>query len=191
VNKKRSLGDCLEKPGSFELEDFSKFGSSQQLHLGFRALNKFHQKHSFLPEIGNNQNVKEVIEFAKELNKTSSEAVEEVDEALISLLAKISRGNLNPMAAFIGGVIAQEALKSTGKFSPINQWYYFDCREALPNNFENLDRKPINSRYDGQLAVFGKEMQKQIEDLNLFLGKSVSFISFFIFIFIPNHPSKK
>ena len=172
--EQKSLGESLENPGIFELEDFSKFGSSQQLHLGFRALNKFFEKRSFLPEIGNNEHVSSVVEIAKELNKKSSEPAEEVDESLISLLAKISRGNLNPMAAFIGGVIAQEALKSTGKFSPINQWFYYDCREALPNNFETLDRKPLNSRYDGQIAVFGKEIQNQLEQLNLFLGKKNS-----------------
>eukprot|EP01091_Cochliopodium_minus_P012916 TRINITY_DN402_c0_g1_i14.p1 TRINITY_DN402_c0_g1~~TRINITY_DN402_c0_g1_i14.p1 ORF type:complete len:1062 (-),score=352.53 TRINITY_DN402_c0_g1_i14:167-3286(-) len=170
----KSFENSLEDAGNFDLEDFSKFGSSQQLHFGFRALNKFFKKHGFLPEVGNNEHVNSVVEIAKELNNYAKEkqlptVADELDEKIISLLAKISRGNLNPMAAFIGGVIAQEALKSTGKFSPINQWFYYDCREAIPNEFDSLDRKASNSRYDGQVAVFGKDIQKRISDLKLFL----------------------
>ncbi len=36
-------------------------------------------------------------------------------------------------AAVLGGVVAQEILKSvSGKFHPIFQWFYFDAIELLP-----------------------------------------------------------
>jgi len=35
------------------------------------------------------------------------------------------------MAAFLGGIVAQEAMKAiSGKFTPIQQFFYFDCLEV-------------------------------------------------------------
>lgn len=33
-----------------------------------------------------------------------------------------------PMTAFLGGVVAQEVVKFTGKFTPLHQFLYFDMR---------------------------------------------------------------
>ena len=39
----------------------------------------------------------------------------------------------NPLAAFFGGFVAQEIVKAiTGKFSPTNQFFYYDAMEVLP-----------------------------------------------------------
>jgi ThiF family len=39
----------------------------------------------------------------------------------------------NPLCAFQGGVVAQEAVKAiTGKFSPIGQLFYWDALEVAP-----------------------------------------------------------
>lgn len=46
------------------------------------------------------------------------------------------------MAAFFGGIIAQEIVKFTGKYSPLKQWLHFDILETLPREEENIDRKP-------------------------------------------------
>jgi len=73
------------------------------------------------------------------------------------------------MAAFIGGIVAQEVLKTTGKFTPIHQFAYFDASSAIGPNISAEDRKPIGSRYDGQIAVFGKQVQEQLQKLKLFL----------------------
>ena len=142
----KSLRESLIDPGNFDLEDFAKFGSSGQLHFGFRALHHFVKEKGHLPEIGNHDHVNRVVEIAKDLNgkqESGKFKVEEVDEKLIALIAKTSRGNLNPVAAFLSGIIAQEALKTTGKFMPICQWYYFDCREALPQDLDSIDRRPV------------------------------------------------
>ncbi|NXU94899.1 UBA1 enzyme, partial [Xiphorhynchus elegans] len=55
----------------------------------------------------------------------------------------------------------------SGKFTPITQWLYFDALECLPE--ENRDSllteeqcRPRNSRYDGQIAVFGAELQAKL-----------------------------
>jgi ubiquitin-activating enzyme E1 len=50
------------------------------------------------------------------------------------------------MAAFFGGIMAQEIVKFTGKYSPMRQWLHFDIYETLPRN--EVNRSLLNSRYD-------------------------------------------
>ena len=76
------------------------------------------------------------------------------------------------MAAFFGGLAAQEVLKSvSGKFGPIVQWLYFDALECLPTNSPRSEElcKPLGTRYDGQIAVLGKEFQEKLADTRQFL----------------------
>ena len=75
------------------------------------------------------------------------------------------------MAAAIGGVVGQEVLKAcSGKFTPIHQWMYMDMFEALPDKpFPEDEYASTGSRYDGQIAVFGRHLQKKLENLNYFL----------------------
>jgi len=49
--------------------------------------------------------------------------VDNMDEKRLRYLSYTCRGCFAPLCAFLGGVIAQEALKAlTGKFTPLNQW---------------------------------------------------------------------
>jgi len=49
--------------------------------------------------------------------------VNEFDRSRLQYLAFTARGCFAPLCAFLGGVVAQEALKAlTGKFTPLNQW---------------------------------------------------------------------
>ena len=41
--------------------------------------------------------------------------------------------SIGPLCAFVGGKVAQEIVKAiTGKFSPANQFFYYDAIEVLP-----------------------------------------------------------
>ena len=73
-------------------------------------------------------------------------------------------------------MLAQEAIKAvSGKFHPIVQYFYFDCRECLPENYHesitNRNEFKLNesSRYLAQEIVFGSEFQHKLESLRLFL----------------------
>jgi len=95
-----------------------------------------------------------------------------LDEALIRELSYQAVGDLSPMVAVIGGTVAQEVLKAcTGKFHPIHQWLYFDSLESLPKSVKLTEEscKPVGSRHDNQIAVFGKEFQERIENYREFL----------------------
>jgi ubiquitin-activating enzyme E1 len=78
---------------------------------------------------------------------------------------------LSPMCAALGGIVAQEVIKAcSGKFSPINGFFFLDADEALPDELLPLDQVAAqNSRYDSQIACFGKDIQAKILDLNYFI----------------------
>lgn len=50
------------------------------------------------------------------------------------------------------------------------QFFYFDSVESLPvEPLTPEDVKPLNSRYDAQIAVFGSKLQQKLEDAKVFL----------------------
>ena len=62
----------------------------------------------------------------------------ELKEEVIRTFAKTCCGNLSPVCACFGGIVAQEVLKAcSGKFTPINQFMYYDAFEALPERSEH------------------------------------------------------
>lgn len=88
----------------------------------------------------------------------------DVDEKVLTELSYQASGNLAPVNAVIGGLVAQEVLKAcSAKFHPIIQFTYFDSLESLPSTLpKEADCQPTGSRYDGQIAVFGKTFQEKI-----------------------------
>ncbi|KAK4892468.1 hypothetical protein LTR28_002333, partial [Elasticomyces elasticus] len=161
----------LKKP-ELMISDFAKFDRPQQLHVGFQALHSFAQKHGGeFPRPHNDADAAEVVKLAQSLAGSGDEKVE-LDEKIITELSYQARGDLSPMAAFFGGLAAQEVLKSvSGKFHPIVQWLYFDSLESLPTSVQRSGElcKPLGTRYDGQIAVFGKDYQDKLANVREFL----------------------
>ena len=74
---------------------------------------------------------------------------------------------VSPLAAFFGGIVAQEIVKFTGKYSPMKQWLHYDLFLCLPEG--TVDRTPKNCRYDDQIRVFGNEIQDKLAKVQTFL----------------------
>lgn len=165
------LEEQLKKP-ELMISDFAKFDRPQQLHIGVQALHKFAEAHDGqLPRPHNESDAQELIKTANELASSQEEKVE-LDEKVIKELSYQARGDLNPLAALFGGFVAQEVLKGvSGKFNPVSQWLYFDALESLPASSQRSEEscKPLGTRYDGQIAVFGKEYQDKIANNTQFL----------------------
>ncbi|OQD76485.1 hypothetical protein PENDEC_c004G05876 [Penicillium decumbens] len=165
------LSEQIKKPEHL-ISDFAKFDRPQQLHIGVQALYKFAESHdNQMPRPHNESDAQEVLKIANELAAAEEEKVE-LDEKIIKELSYQARGDLNPLASFFGGIAAQEILKAvSGKFNPIQQWMYFDSLESLPSSTTRSEEscKPIGSRYDGQIAVFGKEYQEKLSNVTQFL----------------------
>ncbi|MCJ7638055.1 MAG: ThiF family adenylyltransferase, partial [Nitrososphaeraceae archaeon] len=81
------------------------------------------------------------------------------------------KGKLVPMNSIIGGIVAQEILKAcSGKFTPIFQWLYFDSLECLPDNYKECKKTQLqDTRYDGQIQVFGQELQQKLLNMKYFI----------------------
>ena len=165
------LTEQLKKP-ELLISDFAKFDRPSQLHLGFQALHAFAESHrGEFPRPHNDADASEVLKHAQGLAAQGEDKIE-LDEKLIRELSYQARGDLSAMAAFFGGLAAQEVLKSvSGKFHPIVQWLYFDSLESLPSSVKRSEElcKPLGTRYDGQIAVFGKEFQDRIANTREFL----------------------
>lgn len=168
------------------ISDFAKFDRPGQLFIGFQALDAFAAANGGqLPKPRSTADADKVWKLAQEINGKSEfkvynnalynnafPQVEELDEKLIKELAFQARGDITPMAAVIGGMVAQEVLKAcSGKFNPIHQFFYFDSLESLPTSLTltEQDCAPTGSRYDGQVAVFGQQFQKIVANSKHFL----------------------
>lgn len=166
----KTFTEALREP-EFLVSDFAKFDRPQQLHLGFQALHAFQVAKNRLPNPMDDDDALVVLGAAKKFAEQEKIEVE-FDEKLIKELSYQATGDLNAMAAFFGGIVAQEILKAvSGKFQPIQQWFYFDSLESLPTGVKRSPEtcRPIGSRYDGQIAVFGTEFQEKIANLKQFL----------------------
>ncbi|MCJ1403687.1 hypothetical protein MMC11_006910 [Xylographa trunciseda] len=171
VIKFKSFTDQFKTP-ELMISDFAKFDRPQQLHIGVQALHDFAGRHDGqLPRAHNEDDAAEVLKVAKSIAAEGKQPIE-LDEKIVRELSYQARGDLCPMAAFFGGLAAQEVLKSvSGKFHPVVQWLYYDSLESLPSSTQRSEElcKPMNSRYDGQIAVFGREFQDKISNTKEFL----------------------
>ena len=96
----------------------------------------------------------------------------------------------NPLAAFFGGFVAQEIVKAiTGKFSPTNQFFYYDAMEVLPEfdptkdisteeNKEQFEKVYLPTvaktlekghRSDGLRICIGEDIVDKLAYTNLFM----------------------
>ncbi|KAL7282341.1 hypothetical protein ACG7TL_003811 [Trametes sanguinea] len=159
----KSLRESLKEP-EFFITDFSKFDRPATLHAGFQALSQFEEQYQRLPRPRNAEDAAAFVKLAKTIDQ-------DADEKILTELAYQATGDVAPMNAVIGGFVAQEILKAcSAKFHPMVQHLYFDSLESLPDELPTEeDCKPTGSRYDGQIAVFGKKFQDKIANFREFL----------------------
>ena len=177
--KYKKLKDCFYVPyleNKPEINDYAKEGRNELLHCAILAIHKFYDDENKLPEINNSEHSKKVLIYAESIYqnaKTNGDEwinnIENFDEKIITNVARWSKCEISPVCSFLGGIISQEIIKATGKYIPINQWLWFDFFETIEDLKENIDRNLIGSRYDDQIAIFGNELQKKLNHLNIFI----------------------
>jgi hypothetical protein len=59
------------------------------------------------------------------------------------------------LAHTLGGIVAQELIKQVGKYTPMDQTLHIDFFEAV-GTLPASDSKPLGTRYDHQISLFGK-----------------------------------
>jgi ubiquitin-activating enzyme E1 len=146
-----------------------------------------------LPSPGSSEDADAVVKLAATIFSSSSKAKEataaeqfnEKDIEIMTKLALGAAGQLNPIAALMGGIVGQEVLKAcTGKFTPLSQWLHFSFEHCLPStpipkeDLPTLDdlykfipqsSEDNRRRFDGQAAVFGRSFQNKLGQLRYFL----------------------
>ena len=161
----------LKNPGDLMMSDFAKFDRPPILHLAFQAVVSFLEQTGDMPTPGDKDAASKVLDIAKALDQDKILDGNEAASRIILHLASGSKAILSPMCAAMGGMVGQEVLKAcSGKFTPISGFFYLDADEALPETL--LDPAlvaPTGSRYDSQVAVFGKDMQEKILSQRYFI----------------------
>ncbi|NXW61210.1 UBA1 enzyme, partial [Eurystomus gularis] len=158
----KRLRESLAEP-EMMVTDFGKAERPPMMHWGWQALHRFIRQHGRPPRPRHQGDAAEVVALTHQVAPGAS-----LDEDLLRELAYQATGDLAPVNAFIGGLAAQEVMKAvSGKFTPITQWLYFDALECLPEESKEMvlteeKCRPRNSRYDGQIAVFGEDLQAKL-----------------------------
>uniref|UniRef100_A0A3B4GA87 E1 ubiquitin-activating enzyme n=1 Tax=Pundamilia nyererei TaxID=303518 RepID=A0A3B4GA87_9CICH len=167
----KPLSEALQDHDLLVMNDYGKISRHQTLHLAFQALHSFVKKEKRLPGLWSQSDADYLLTIVRELNEVAQ--LEELDEVTVQSLSYTAQGDLAPINAFIGGLAAQEVIKLQGcsrKFTPLQQWLYFDALECLPEDQPTECSFAMNgTRYDGQIAVFGSAFQEKLQRQKYFL----------------------
>jgi ubiquitin-activating enzyme E1 len=160
--------------------DTRKKSSNILLHCAFVGLHIYYSNYNKLPALNDLTQAKEIVELSKQYYfiikekypdylKLKKKNIIEFNENYIINVLRWSKSEINPICTFLGGIVSQEALKIIGKYTPIYQWLRFDFFETIENIPNKVNRNPLNCRYDDQIAIFGRELQEKLNNLNIFM----------------------
>uniref|UniRef100_A0A6Q2XRA5 Ubiquitin-like modifier-activating enzyme 6 n=1 Tax=Esox lucius TaxID=8010 RepID=A0A6Q2XRA5_ESOLU len=151
--------------------DFSKPEAPLQIHAAMLALDDFQEEHNRLPNIGCCQDAEVLVRLTERVNHTLTNRAPLWPE-LARCLSRTAQGSLPPLAAAVGGMASQELLKAlTGKFAPLQQWFYLDAIEVV-KPLQSLSAEefiPRGDRYDGLRACIGESMCLELHKLRVFM----------------------
>eukprot|EP00835_Amoeboradix_gromovi_P005754 NODE_578_length_6506_cov_0.092711.p1 type:complete len:961 gc:universal NODE_578_length_6506_cov_0.092711:4553-1671(-) len=155
VNHK-TFKESMAKP-EYLVSDFAKIDKQDTLHCLFVSLTEYYYSNKEF----------NVTEFKTVLNRSAEYFKIELNTDIVDMFIKGIHGQCPPMYGIIGGIAAQEALKKiSNKFTPITQWFYFDCSELASDVKDSV--LDANSRYYYQSLLFGP-LLKDIQELKLFI----------------------
>lgn len=95
--------------------------------------------------------------------------IQNYDKNIAYNIIKYSQYKIIPMCSLIGGFVSQEIIKVTGKYTPLNQWMFFNLYDYKFEYGKINNNKNINNRYHDQICIFGEEIQNKLQNLNIFI----------------------
>jgi ubiquitin-activating enzyme E1 len=189
----RSLKENFENPYSGEFEFFSTMNSRtymelskasrfELLHLSLLSLHEYISRNNRLPHLNSKDDSKSLIEISQRIYSIAKDKKREwainltnIEQYVLVKVAELSRAQIPAVCSFLGGIVAQEVLKFSGKFLPFNQWFIFDFLDILNFNKIPLDEEKIavaidkKSKYMEHQAVFGKDLINMMKDLKIII----------------------
>jgi len=172
----------INKNSNLNLVDFTKAEDGDLLHVCFEALDEFVDSKGSLPAAWSVKDANELLKIVENIAKGYKLKISDNSEIFVKKFSMTVQGTFGPLAAFIGGLVAQEVVKAvTQKFSPINQSFYYHIMEILPtltkdqlNDIEKhkialgLDIK-IKDRYEGLRICIGNDLLTNIKEAEIFM----------------------
>ena len=157
--------------------DYSKNKKERQklLHALMINLQIYYDEKGFLPELNNEEESEilydKILDFSKNIKNNFFKDIPSIEEnkTLIKNLVKFSRAQHPSLCSFLGGFAAQEAIKKTGLYSPLEQWFWIDIYEETIINLPDANRTLLNSRYDDLISIYGQEFVEKLHNSNMFL----------------------
>ena len=183
----QSLADSLERTQNPQMlqQEVGVQGAGIDIHLALAAVLDFHDETGAWPVIHSAADAVKVVEIAGKLSAGRKDAEgacwaqtfswgfpmgepRDLDEVRIGRYARLYSTELTGFCAYLGGVVAQEALKKTGKYTPIQGWIHHEDH-ALVADERPANIAPLGTRYDNQVMILGKDFQARCAEQNVFL----------------------
>lgn len=175
ASKIKEPGSTFDVPQTLVLTDLINFGREYQQHVAFIALTKFYEVEHRLPfqhgydvtnDMTNVMNLAKNLIDSKDINISDFE----IDEKFITSYMKFSSLEIHAVSAFLGGVLAQEVVKCTGKLTPIPGFMHFSSFESLnDDDLVDAERQYKDTRYDELAALYGWKFVEKLQNSKYFM----------------------
>lgn len=162
-------------------------GEGCWVHLALNAALAFHEAKGRWPRIRSQNDARDFVSIAKTISDQHrpfegacwlqkvewgfpcGDPVDNMDtiEHKLQRFSLLFGTELTGLCAFVGGAVAQEVIKKTGKFTPIDQWVHHDdaCLATC-----GADPGPFaTTRYAHQATVLGAGFMEAIQNQRIFL----------------------
>ena len=176
INYKTLDENLMNPTDTMMKKDFSenKKGRNQLLHIILINLQRYYDRKNKLPELNNEDESEElfnqILEFTKNMkNNEFFKDCPELNKIFIKNIIKFSKAQHPSLCSFLGGFAAQEAIKYSGYYCPLNQWFWIDIYDETIINLSNINRTILNSRYDDLISIYGQDFMEKLHNCNMFL----------------------
>ena len=150
--------------------DDNKLQMKETLHLLYQGLFLIYDTYNTIPVINSEEKFYECLNLLKKAfnNKKSNDSIEFNENYAKNFILTLG-SQIGSMATILGGIMGQELMKFTGKYTPIDQFLYFDFYETsfLTEEFNVNLNNP--SQYHDLNLIYGEETVKTMQTMKVLL----------------------
>jgi ubiquitin-activating enzyme E1 len=171
-------------------QELSLMGEGCWIQLALAAALKFQATKKRWPGLMNEADADEFVTMAKAISEErktvegacwlqqieftcpSGNPLEDLSgvEKKLKQYSLLFESELTGFCAFLGGLIAQEVIKVTGKFMPIEQWiHHYDGALLAPGSELSVPETYKDTRYAYQATIIGQKQMEEVRSQNIFL----------------------
>ena len=163
----KSLEDELKSPDIL-VADYVKYDSTMLNFISVISVYKFLENSNRKPVLNSADDCRQLLQIAEEFNETLKDKVPDLASKLHMNALKSTEHQFAPLCAAVGGMAAQEVLKSvTGKFSPLRQWLLLEASDFIGS--ENTFSVDLVNRYLPLQSCIGEDLAQKLANTKLFM----------------------